>query len=225
MVAAHPRRAEGSPPRSPRRLLVGAGILGLAVGLTAQSARGSFSSAQPVTLATTTGVVALTVADGDAGQVFVDSLMPGLFPGEVRQRRVDLTIGGTPQTGTVDLDALSLVVAVAAVDVPLVNDPANGLQLTIERCSAAWQESGGHPTTDDATYTCPAATTTVVDRGPVLGSFDLTADPGDSLVALGDVNHYRFTFELPDTATAAMQNTGSIVRFTFDGTARAGTDA
>lgn len=221
------RAADRTPPgpRRARRALLGAGLLGVALAVAAPSAWGTFSTPEPVELDTSAGVVAVTVADGDSGQAFVDSTMPGLFPGETRERLVDLTIGGVPQSGTLDFQALSLTVAVAAGNLPIVNNPDDGLQLEIERCSTPWDESGGHPATYDATYTCSGTSSTVVARGPVLGTFDLTTDPGDSLVALGDVNHYCFTFDLPTTATAAMQNTGSILSFTFNGTARAGTDA
>jgi hypothetical protein len=93
----------------------------------------------------------------------------------------------------------------------LDTDTTNGLQLSIDRCSVAWTESGVGPS---YTYSCSGSTTGVLSSLPVIG----TDMPLDNLVLTpGADNYLRVTLSLPNTAGNGLQNSSSTIGFTFTG--------
>ena len=111
------------------------------------------------------------------------------------QRAIDLTTTarrlGRPRAVTLTTNA--------APSSLLDTDATNGLQMTIDRCSTAWTESGVSPA---FTYSCSGTTTSVLASRAVIG----LNRPVESVVARGGVtDHLRVTLTLPSTAPNTMQ--------------------
>jgi spore coat-associated protein N len=96
----------------------------------------------------------------------------------------------------------------------LDTDAANGLQLAVDRCSAAWTESASAP----YTYTCAGTVSAVLASRPVVGAGMALANLS---LAAGGVDHLRVTLALPAAADNAFQGKSSTITYTFTGTQRA----
>lgn len=198
-----------------RRIAALVAVLAITLGLLTTSAFGAFRGATTVVHSANSGVMALTLADGDAAQA-LNGQGINVYPGSTNQRLVNLTIGGS-----VNFKTLTLVTTLcpsACVGSELNTDTVNGVQMKIERCTQAWTFSSG--SAPDKTYTCGGTTELVQSDYPILNTKSLTVDPNDSLLTVGSVNYYRFTFSLPTTALNSMQGDLSGITFTFNGTQR-----
>jgi len=87
----------------------------------------------------------------------------------------------------------------------------------IDRCSAAWTESG-----PPYTYTCSGSTSTVLASRAVIGSglslSNLTA------TTAGNTDHLRVTLTFPSGAGNTFQNQSSTISYAFTGTQRTATN-
>jgi len=99
----------------------------------------------------------------------------------------------------------------------LDTDGTNGLQMVIDKCSAAWTESG-----PPYTYTCGGSTSTVLSSRAVIQS-GVTLSNLSSLTA-GNTDHLRVTLTFPSGAGNSFQNKSSTIQYTFTGTQRAATN-
>ncbi|HET7572535.1 MAG TPA: TasA family protein [Gaiellaceae bacterium] len=137
-----------------------------------------------------------------------------IAPGDTIQRSVDLSNAGS----TVDLASITLTTNATASSL-LDSDATNGLQMTIDRCSQAWTESGTAPA---YTYTCGGSTSTVLASRAVIGSN--LALSNLSATTAGATDHLRITLSLPSAADNTFQGLSSTISYQFTGTQRAGTD-
>ena len=152
----------------------GLALTGMAV-FAGLNATASNTTAQQVD----SGTLQLTYADNGAGFTSVAAKMA---PGDVVNRYVDLTNGGT-------LDGKTLTLAaVDAVGSKLSTDATNGLQVAITECT------GG--TWDNTTGVCSGTAGT-----PVTGSLASMATSPLALasnIATGATLHYQISVTLPD---------------------------
>jgi spore coat-associated protein N len=164
------------------------------------------------------GTVTITLGDGvvTANRLTVDAT--GLVPGDTIQRAVDLT-----NTGNQNLASITLTTEATSTSL-LDTDTTTGLQLTVDKCSAPWTESG-----PPYTYTCGGSTSTVLASQPVVGtpssghiSAAATLSNMSALTA-GSNDHLRVTLTLPSGAGNALQNQSSTLKYTFTATQRAAT--
>lgn len=126
-----------------------------------------------------------------------------LLPGEQAERVVELV-----NTGSIPLSTVQLEVTGAAD--PIL-DPTNGLQLSVQRCSAAWETgtTEGRPTAS-----CGAASTTLVGERPLLGRTELQLAELDADVP-GGTDHLRLQIGLPDDAPASLAGANTSVNVYF----------
>ena len=89
--------------------------------------------------------------------------------------------------------------------------------MVIDKCSAAWSESG-----PPYTYTCGGSTSTVLASRAVIGS-SLSLSNLSSTTA-GATDHLRVTLTLPGAAPNTLQNQSSTISYAFTGTQRAATN-
>src|SRR5690348_10445545 len=168
----------------------------------------STSASQSITSGTVT--IALGATGASTNRLTVGA--SGIAAGDSLQRSVDIV-----NQGTIDLTSIGLTTT-ATTSSLLDTDTTNGLQVAIDRCSAAWTESGTAPA---YTYTCSGTTSSVLASRPVIGS-NLTLANLSSLTA-GATDHLRVTLTLPAAAPNTLQGQSSTIQYAFTGTQRAGT--
>jgi spore coat-associated protein N len=129
-----------------------------------------------------------------------------LVPSDVYYRSVDLINGGGHNLTSINLTTS------ASPSSLLDTDATNGLQMTWQRCSVAWTESGSSP---NFTYTCSGTTTSVLASRAVIGTTlalsNLTA------ATAGNTDHLLLTMSFPSTAGNTFQGLTSGLTFTFNG--------
>lgn len=166
---------------TPARLALASGVAIGGLALTGMAVFAGLNAEAKNTTAQTidSGTLELTYADNGAGFTSVAAKMA---PGDVVNRYVDLTNGGT-------LDGKTLTLAAAdATPTKLSTDATNGLQVTVRECtSGTW-----NPTTGVCSGT---ASTTA--SGP-LSSMATTPLSLASNVAPSAVMHYQISVALPD---------------------------
>jgi hypothetical protein len=99
----------------------------------------------------------------------------------------------------------------------LDSDATFGLQMVVDRCSAAWTESGSSPA---FTYGCSGSTTTIISSRAVVQSALTMA--GLSALSAGGADHLRLTLTLPPAAPNTLQGLSSTLTYSFLATQRAG---
>ena len=203
-----------------RRVAAVVAVLAISLALLGRSAFGAFEGASNVTHDTNAGTLTLTMTDGDAAQAILPVTVFAVYPGSSKQFLVDLEI-----SDNLDFKTLNVSLAVCpstCTPTVLDTDTVNGVQVAIDRCSQAWTHAGG--TAPDRTYTCGGSTSVVQTTFPIVNTKSLTADPGDSLLEVGDVNHYRFTFSAPTTLPNSAQGAAVGIHAYFNGTQRDATN-
>ena len=187
-------------------------LVGAAASIAGLGTYATFTSSTPAEAqAITSGTVNIALgADGTSANR-LDIGASDIAPGDTIERAVDLSNAGS----TIDLGSLTLDTT-ASPSSALDTDAANGLQLTIDKCSVAWTESG-----PPYTYTCGGTTQSVLASQPVIGS-GLALSNLSALTA-GQTDHLRVTLSLPTTADNTMQGLASTIDFVFTGTQRTGT--
>jgi predicted ribosomally synthesized peptide with SipW-like signal peptide len=188
---------------------LGALALGAALAGTGAFATWTATTSASNTVATGTVLIALGNTGASTNRLTVNA--SGLVPGDTVQRSFDLT-----NTGSQDLASVALTTTASPSSL-LDTDTTNGLQMVIDRCSAAWTESGSSPA---FTYSCSGSTTTIVSSRPVIQSA-LTMN-GLSALTAGAADHLRLTLTFPSAAGTTFQGLSSTLSYSFLGTQRAG---
>jgi spore coat-associated protein N len=198
-----------------KKLMASAAILAAAASVAGFGTYATFTSSSAASNALNTGSVSIALgAVGPANRLTLGA--SGLLPGDTLQRVIDLQNNGI--AGSDDLAAVSLTTAASPSSL-LDTDATDGLQMTIDRCSAPWTESGTSPA---FTYSCSGTTSSVLASQAVIGSNLALANL--SSLAAGITDHLRVTLALPSSAPNSMQGLASTLSYTFVGTQRAGTN-
>jgi len=179
----------------------------LALALVGLGAFASFTSSTSAsqTLSTGTVTIALGATGAQTNRLTVNAT--GLAPADSIQRSFDLS-----NTGSLNLASITLTTT-ATTSSLLDTDGTDGLQMAIDRCSAAWTESGSSPS---FSYTCSGSTSTVLASRAVIGS-NLALSNLASLTS-GSTDHLRLTLTLPSAAGNTFQNLSSVIQYSFTGT-------
>ena len=196
-----------------RKLLLSVAAIGAAAAIAGLGTYATFTSSTSASQFVASGTV--TVALGATG-ASTNRLTVGasnIAAGDTIQRSVDLINQGS-------LNLASVTLTTTATTSSLLNtDTSNGLQMAIDKCSAAWTEAGTAPA---YTYTCSGTTTTVLASVPVIGA-NLALSNLSALTA-GATDHLRVTLTLPSTAGNSLQNQSSVIQYSLTGIQRAGTN-
>jgi spore coat-associated protein N len=196
------------------KLVASLALVGAAASIAGLGTYATFTSSTPATSQSVASGT-LTVAVGTAGTAAnrLTVAASNIAPGDTIERAVDLT-----NSGNLDFASMNLTTS-ASTSSLLDTDATNGLQMTIDRCSVAWTESGTAPA---YTYTCVGGTkTTVLASSPVIqSSIPLT---GMSSQTAGGTDHLHVTLTLPTTAGNTFQTKTSVIDYVFGGTQRAAT--
>lgn len=186
-------------------------VLGAAASIAGLGTFASFTSSTSASQSISSGTVAIALgAAGPANRLTVAA--SNLVPGDTIQRAVDLTSNSSDPLGSVSLQISG------SPNNALLTD-ANGLTVKVDKCSAAWTESGTAPA---YTYTCGGTTTRILAATSVGSSASLS-----SLAALSSANstdHLLVTLALPSAATNALQGLSTSITYAFTGTQRAATN-
>jgi spore coat-associated protein N len=196
-----------------QKVLLSLATVGAAAALAGAGTWATFTSSATANQSVSTGTVVIALGSTGTSANRLTVSATDVAPGDTIQRSVDLS-----NTGSLSLGSLSLSTA-ATVSSLLDTDATNGLQMTIDRCSAAWTEAGTAPA---YTYSCSGTTATVVASRPVIGS-NLTLS-NVTATAPGATDHLRVTLSLPSTADNTFQAKSSTIAYTFTATQRAGTN-
>ncbi len=197
------------------KVLASTVLLGAAASVAGLGTFGTFTSTTSASAAVASGIVKIDVGTVNTAANRLSVAATGLVPGDTVSRAVTLT-----NSGDQALAGIGLTTA-ATTSSKLDTDATMGLQLSVEACSAAWNESG--TATTGYTYTCPSTATrsTVLASRPVIGSTPalnnltaLTAGKADNLVV---------TMTLPASADNTFQGQNSAIGFSFTGTQRGAT--
>src|SRR6266480_4177588 len=206
-VLRAPRTRAGMTPK----LLATVAVIGAAASIAGLGTYATFTStaSQSHTIATGTVTIALGATGASTNRLNIGA--SGLAPGDTIQRSVDLINSGS-------LDLASVTLATTASPSSLLDtDTTNGLQMVIDKCSAAWTEAG-----PPYTYTCGGSTSTVLASRAVIQT-GVTLSNLSSLAA-GNTDHLRVTLTFPSGAGNSFQNKSSTIQYTFTGTQRTATD-
>lgn len=187
------------------------GLIGVTAAVVGGLAFATFTSTTSVNQNVDSGNVAFaSLTPSGAGQR-LSVAATDIAPGDTIQRAVTLT-----NTGSIDMDASAVRLTTTAVTSSLLDTGANGLTMTIDKCSVAWTESAF-----PYTYTCGGTTTTVLASSPVIGS---NVALSNIVTTPSTANHLRVTLTLPTAADNTYQDQASVISYTFAGTQRAGTN-
>ncbi len=185
-------------------------MLGAAAGVGGLGTFATFTSAATAGHSITTGSVTVALgAAGPANRLGVNAT--GVAPGDTIQRAFDLS-----NSGSLTLASVTLTTTASPSSL-LDTDSTNGLQMVIDKCSAAWTESG-----PPYTYTCGGTTSTVLASRAVIGS-NLALSNITDLNTPATTDHLRLTLTLPSGAGNTFQGLTSTVTYSFTGIQRAST--
>jgi hypothetical protein len=188
------------------KILGSVGVLAAAAAVAGMGTFGAFTdSTAPLAGQVDTGTVSIDLAAPAAVIDFPD-VPGGWVPGDRSYLAVDLVNTGTSALSSVTLDVSAL--RSSALDA----DTTNGLQLTIDGCSQAWDTTGGQ-------YSC-AGTVTHHYAGPVVVSRQLSQAASR---AVGGVDHLLATATLPQAAGNQFMGATTDLGILFTGTQRTGT--
>jgi len=185
-------------------------VLGAAASVAGLGTFASFTSSTSASQAISSGSVAIALgATGPANRLTVAA--SGLVPGDTVQRAVDLTSNSTDPLGSVSLQTSG------TPNNALLTD-ANGLTVKVDKCSAAWTESGTAPA---YTYTCSGTSTSILAAGAVGNTAALS---GLAALSSGSsTDHLLVTLALPAAATNTLQGLSTSITYAFNGTQRTAT--
>ncbi|GLB67903.1 TasA family protein [Arthrobacter mangrovi] len=190
------------------KLLASAALVATAAAVAGLGTFGEFSGSTNASTDVGTGKVNISLANGAQSGWQVGAA--GLLPGDSMQRVATVT-----NDGTSDLGGLYLTTS-ASTQNALVDGTANGLQMTIDRCSTSWSgtNSGGYTCADGGTVTSVVVPGAVVRKGVDLGQLAaLTHNNSDNL---------RLTLSLPKDADDTFEGLGNNLTFAFTATQKAG---
>jgi spore coat-associated protein N len=203
----HMRRASGNL----TKVVASIAVLGAAAGIAGLGTFATFTSTTSASHTVASGTVTIGLGATGASTNRLNVNATAIAPGDTIQRSVDLI-----NQGTLDLASVTLTTTASPSSL-LDTDATNGLQMVIDRCSAAWTESG-----PPYTYTCSGSTSTALASRAVIGSnlslSNLTA------TTAGNTDHLRVTLTFPSGAGNTLQNQSSTISYAFTGTQRAATN-
>src|SRR5918912_1328659 len=154
MSSLHLRRSWSKTASSTsKKLLATIAILGAAASIAGLGTYATFTSTNSQSHAISSGTVTIALGATGAATNRLNIGASAIAPGDTIQRSVDLL-----NTGTIALSTVTLTTT-ATTSSLLDTDATNGLQMTIDRCSVAWTETGSAPA---YTYSCSGTTSTVV---------------------------------------------------------------
>jgi predicted ribosomally synthesized peptide with SipW-like signal peptide len=194
-----------------RKLLASLAVLGAAASIAGLGTFATFTSSTSASHTVSSGTVTIALGATGASTNRLTVGASAIAPGDTIQRSVDLI-----NQGSLDLASTTLTTT-ATTSSLLDTDTTNGLQMVIDKCSAAWTEAG-----PPYTYTCSGSTSTVLASRPVIGSTLALSNLG-SLTA-GATDHLRVTLTLPGAAGNTLQNQTSTISYAFTGTQRTATN-
>jgi hypothetical protein len=188
--------------------IVGAiSAVGAAVAVAGLGTLGGFTdSTSPVGTKVDTGVLSIDVSapGGSAALPFSGGMM---LAGDSRTHVIDLVNDGTTALSSVTLKSWATSSSV------LDQDPVNGLQLTAESCSVAWDTAGAVPT-------CAGTVRSYFSLPIVVNNAALTAT---AALAPGATDHLKLTAALPASASGdAFEGASSSLSFQFTGVQKSG---
>jgi hypothetical protein len=188
--------------------IVGAiSAVGAAVAVAGLGTLGGFTdTTSPVGTKVDTGVLSIDVSapGGSTALPFGGGMM---LAGDSRTHLIDLVNDGTTALSSVTLKSWATSSSI------LDQDPVNGLQLTAESCSEAWNSAGAVPTCAGTVHTYFSAPI-IVDNSPL----NLTA-----ALAPGATDHLKLTAALPASASGdAFEGATSSLNFQFTGIQKSG---
>jgi len=195
-----------------REALLGLVALGLGAALAGSGALATWTATTSASNTVATGTVLIALGNTGASTNRLTVNASGLVPGDTVQRSFDIT-----NTGSQDMASVALTTTASPSSL-LDTDTTNGLQMVIDRCSAAWTESGSSPA---FSYSCSGSTTTIVSSRAVIQSALSMA--GLSALTAGGTDHLRLTLTFPSAAGSSFQGLSSTLTYSFLGTQRAGT--
>jgi len=134
-----------------------------------------------------------------------------LAAGDTLERVVKLT-----NSGSLDLASATLTTTATTTSL-LDTDAANGLQMQVDKCSAAWTESAA-----PYTYTCSGTVTSVVATRAVIGANVALGSLG--ALTAGGSDYLRVKLTLPASAPNSLQGLASTLQYRFDATQRTATN-
>jgi hypothetical protein len=198
--------------RRPGRWTLVSGICLISVGVLSFNAYASFSATQSYNQSVTTGTMTLALANEDSATIAYNLSGSNIAPGDTMQRGLKLTFGGTVAASSMTLSAAD------SSQTALDDGTANGLEIIVEACSQAWDETvnGGIPT-----YACAGTTTTVMSNRMVSNLISTPASNLTTGLNLAGANHLRVTWSLPAAAGNTFQNLSNTISLTFTSAQRA----
>ena len=190
-----------------RKVVGSLGVLGTAAAVAGLGTFGGFTdSTTPVATTIQSGTLSIDLSQQGAA---VPVSTTGFLPGDSITRAVNLVNDGNSPLGSVTLNSVATASSILTTDI------ANGLQLTVKKCSVAWTQGG---TAQAPTYTC-AGTETVVGSGPAVNNMAIN---GAAALNAGGTDHLTFSVSLPATADNTFQGKSASLSLTFTGTQRTG---
>lgn len=192
-----------------KKVLLSLSVLGAAGSIAALGTFAQFTSSTSAAQSLGTGTVTIGLGASGGAANRLDVAASDMAPGDTVQRSVDLL-----NSGSIALSAVSLTTSASPSSI-LDTDAAGGLQMAIDRCSAAWTES-----LSPFTYSCSGTVTPVLASRAVIGSGLALANLSSLAPGTANTDHLRVTLSLPATADNAFQGKSSTITYTFAGTQR-----
>lgn len=205
-----PRHLAASAPRHlARNIIASIGLLGAAASVAGLTTYATFTDSATANQSISSGVVDLSLAaPGVDNRLTVNA--SSIHPGDAMQRAFKLSNASTDAMGSITLTTS------ATTSSALDTDATNGLQMTIDKCSVAWTESGTAPA---YTYTCSGTTSTVLASRAVIGT---NLSLSNLSLTAGSTDNLRLTLSLPSAAGNSFQNLATTLQYAFTGTGRSG---
>jgi spore coat-associated protein N len=192
------------------KLLATVAVLGAAASIAGLGTYATWTSTTSENHTISSGTVTIALGATGAATNRLNVGASALAPGDTIQRSVDLT-----NSGSIDLAGVTLTTTASPSSL-LDTDATNGLQMVVDKCSAAWTEAG-----PPYTYTCSGSTSSVLASRAVIGSNLSLSNLGAT--APGATDHLRVTLTLPSGAPNTLQNQSSTITYAFTGTQRTAT--
>ena len=196
------------------RLVASFAAVGVAAAVAGLGTFATFTSSTSASHTISSGTVSIALgATGSANRLTLGA--SNVVPGDTIQRSADLI-----NNGGANADNLSGIVltTTASPSSLLDTDATNGLQMSIDKCSVPWTETGTSPA---YTYTCSGTTSTVLASRAVIGANLPLSNLASTTT--GSTDHLRVTLTLPSAAPNTMQGLTSTISYNFVGTQRAAT--
>ena len=192
--------------RSAVKIVGALSAVGAAVAVAGMGTFGNFTdSTSPVGTLVDTGVLSIDVSQpGGAAVPFSGGMM---LAGDSRSAVIDLVNDGTTALSAVTIKSWATSSSI------LDQDTVNGLQLTVESCSVAWDTAGASPT-------CAGTVRSYFTQPIIVSNYPLNLS---AATAAGATDHLKLTAALPSSASGdAFEGASSDLKIQFTGIQRSG---